>query len=107
MAKNHSKIHTKFYPTKGRNSKKFSIYVSRLPFSFAHALLTDCSGARVGQNLAWYGSTYSTVEDRLEDRVMAWANEAKDYNLESNKCRVGRVCGHYTQMVWAETTQVV
>jgi uncharacterized protein YkwD len=37
--------------------------------------------------------------------VEAWASEAKDYDYRSNRCRQGR-CGHYTQIVWRNTTSV-
>ena len=33
-----------------------------------------------------------------------WAAESKDYDYASNKCR--KVCGHYTQIVWASTKAV-
>ncbi|HEV1287898.1 MAG TPA: CAP domain-containing protein [Bryobacteraceae bacterium] len=36
--------------------------------------------------------------------VSAWGSEVKDYDYASNTCR--RVCGHYTQIVWASTKQV-
>jgi pathogenesis-related protein 1 len=36
--------------------------------------------------------------------VDSWASEAKDYDYASNKCR--KVCGHYTQIVWASTKEV-
>ena len=36
--------------------------------------------------------------------VKAWADEAPQYNYETNKC--SGVCGHYTQIVWASTTSV-
>jgi uncharacterized protein YkwD len=36
--------------------------------------------------------------------VAAWDAEAGDYDYRSNKCR--RVCGHYTQIVWASTERV-
>jgi pathogenesis-related protein 1 len=38
--------------------------------------------------------------------VMDWASEAADYSYSSNKCAPGKVCGHYTQLVWRDTTQV-
>ena len=87
------------------SSKMFQKRIHSLT-RFAHAVLTDCSGARIGQNLAYYGSSYGDVEDDLEARVMAWAAEVEDYDLESNTCRPGKMCGHYTQMVWADTKQV-
>jgi pathogenesis-related protein 1 len=39
-----------------------------------------------------------------EQVVEAWASESRDYDYKSNKCR--KVCGHYTQLVWAATKQV-
>jgi len=39
-----------------------------------------------------------------EDVVRAWAAEAANYRYDSNTCR--GLCGHYTQIVWRDTTQV-
>jgi uncharacterized protein YkwD len=36
--------------------------------------------------------------------VGTWDAEAQDYNYAHNTCR--KVCGHYTQVVWASTKQV-
>ena len=36
--------------------------------------------------------------------VKAWADEVRDYDYKSNKCR--GVCGHYTQIVWRDTKEV-
>ena len=36
--------------------------------------------------------------------VKAWADEARDYDYSSNKCR--GVCGHYTQIIWGDTKEV-
>lgn len=36
--------------------------------------------------------------------VNAWGSEVEDYNYATNQC--SGVCGHYTQMVWRDTTQV-
>ena len=40
------------------------------------------------------------------DAVAAWAGEAKDYDVTRNACRNGSACGHYTQLVWRNTTKV-
>ena len=39
-----------------------------------------------------------------EHVVHAWAAEAPDYDHVSNSCM--RMCGHYTQIVWRETSKV-
>ncbi|VDD76757.1 unnamed protein product [Mesocestoides corti] len=36
--------------------------------------------------------------------AQGWYNEIKDYDYASDRCR--GVCGHYTQMIWAKTTEV-
>ncbi|MGB3693941.1 MAG: CAP domain-containing protein [Spirulinaceae cyanobacterium] len=38
--------------------------------------------------------------------VQMWAGEIKDYDYETNSCASGKVCGHYTQVVWSKTTEV-
>ncbi|MEN6536355.1 MAG: CAP domain-containing protein [Bryobacteraceae bacterium] len=39
-----------------------------------------------------------------EEVVDAWAEESRNYNYKSNKCR--GMCGHYTQIVWSDTKEV-
>lgn len=53
----------------------------------------------VGENI--YGSSGSASGPAA---VNAWAAEAANYNYSSNTCT--GVCGHYTQLVWRETTRV-
>ncbi len=38
--------------------------------------------------------------------VTAWAAEEAFYNYAKNTCLPGEMCGHYTQLVWANTTEV-
>lgn len=38
--------------------------------------------------------------------VKAWADEVSDYNYTANACVGSKMCGHYTQIVWADTSQV-
>ncbi|KAG0467070.1 hypothetical protein HPP92_018650 [Vanilla planifolia] len=40
------------------------------------------------------------------DAVRAWVDEGKDYDYASNSCAAGKVCGHYTQVVWAASTDL-
>jgi len=35
-----------------------------------------------------------------------WAGEWSDYDYASNTCGAGKVCGHYTQVVWRGSTAV-
>ena len=38
--------------------------------------------------------------------VDAWASEKTDYSYRKNKCKPGKMCGHYTQIVWQSTEKV-
>ncbi|MEZ4367461.1 MAG: CAP domain-containing protein [Kofleriaceae bacterium] len=53
----------------------------------------------VGENI--FGSSAPTTGTSA---VSAWASEESDYDYDTNTCT--GVCGHYTQLVWAETTKV-
>lgn len=55
-----------------------------------------------GENLA----SASGQQLSPERVVNMWGEEVKDYNYNSNSCKPGKMCGHYTQIVWRKTTQV-
>lgn len=75
---------------------KWGAQLKRKKCDFSH------SDYPYGENL-WMGTTgYYTVTDVVD----SWANERLDYNYEKNKCRRGKMCGHYTQIVWANTKKV-
>lgn len=38
--------------------------------------------------------------------VQNWASESSFYDYGKNTCAPGKTCGHYTQLVWRNTTQV-
>jgi pathogenesis-related protein 1 len=50
----------------------------------------------------------SVQEITAEDVVESWASEKQWYDYEADACRApeGESCGHYTQIVWADTTGV-
>jgi pathogenesis-related protein 1 len=55
-----------------------------------------------GENIFASTATSATISDA----VQAWASEASDYDQATNSCRTGKVCGHYTQLVWRSSTGV-
>lgn len=57
---------------------------------------------RLGENLA--AATLDTWT--TEQMVRGWASESADYDYATNTCAAGKVCGHYTQLVWRKTTGV-
>jgi pathogenesis-related protein 1 len=67
---------------------------------------------KYGENLYW-GSAVNWSDGRKELQnvtpqkvVDSWASEKADYDYTNNSCTPGKMCGHYTQMVWRTTTTV-
>ncbi len=48
----------------------------------------------------------STGRTTVAHAVRAWANEKNQYNYQQNRCKPGKQCGHYTQIVWKGTTDL-
>ncbi|VDK24289.1 unnamed protein product [Taenia asiatica] len=55
-----------------------------------------------GQNLAVSGGSGRN----LVRMATGWWDEVHDYTYDTNTCAPGKVCGHYTQMVWAASEEV-
>ena len=74
--------------------------------SYANKIAKKCelvhSGNGYGENLSANWGWESTPEEV----VQGWASERADYNYSDNSCNPGRVCGHYTQVVWADSTKL-
>jgi pathogenesis-related protein 1 len=67
---------------------------------------------KYGENLYWEGAL-SRSDGRKEllnvtpDQVVdLWGREKANYDYASNQCTQGKLCGHYTQIVWRTTTSV-
>jgi len=56
----------------------------------------------MGQNL--YATTGRTL--RVKHAINSWYNEKSDYTYETMQCVAGKMCGHYTQVVWAASREV-
>ncbi|XP_004602871.2 glioma pathogenesis-related protein 1 [Sorex araneus] len=54
----------------------------------------------LGENI-WTG-TVSNFS--VSSAITSWYNEVKDYDFKTRRCR--SVCGHYTQVVWADSFKV-
>jgi pathogenesis-related protein 1 len=59
-------------------------------------------------NSPWGQNLYEiTGSEHLPQQIVnGWAAEAKDFDFDTNNCKEGRICGHYTQIVWSKTKQV-
>lgn len=57
-----------------------------------------------GENLyAYGGSTAATTPTKV---VTSWMSEKPDWNFATKSCGAGKVCGHYTQVVWRSSIRV-
>jgi pathogenesis-related protein 1 len=65
-----------------------------------------------GENLFWVGpirwsdGRLERADYTAEMITNIWADERRDYRYRSNSCRRGKICGHYTQVVWRETQEI-
>ncbi|EEF40261.1 Venom allergen 5.01, putative [Ricinus communis] len=57
------------------------------------------------KTLADYAKASPQPNFNAKDAVKIWADEKKFYDRKSNSCKGGE-CGHYTQIVWHDTSQV-
>lgn len=55
-----------------------------------------------GENI-WTGSASSFSMAAVVDD---WGNEAKHFDPHTGTCAAGKVCGHFTQIVWKSTTKL-
>ncbi|XWS56775.1 hypothetical protein CRYUN_Cryun09bG0114500 [Craigia yunnanensis] len=73
--------------------------------NYSQGRIDNCDLVRAvvpsGQNLAWSSNDLSGT-----DAVKLWVDEKMDYDLESGFCASGRVCNHYTQVIWINSTQL-
>ncbi len=65
-----------------------------------------------GENLYWASAVLWSDGKRELQKVLSskvvddWASERTDYNYQLNSCTPGKMCGHFTQVVWRSTTKV-
>ncbi|KAL0484445.1 pathogenesis-related protein [Acrasis kona] len=84
---------------------------------FASAYASNCQGSNLvshnpnrvidgiylGENI--FGTTDINTISAMQ-AVDYWASEKAYYNYASNRCALGKICGHYTQMVWKSSTLI-
>ena len=89
--------------------KAESDYLNKIPMRHSDQQLRPGSG----ENLAWrlVRSTSSDIWGRTllaspSTIAKDWGDEKYHYDYQSNSCRRGEQCGHYTQMIWESTRKV-
>lgn len=74
--------------------------------------MQHAKGGGEGENLHWASAVVWSdgrrdVQSVTPAQVVgSWASEEADYDYARNRCRRGKVCGHYTQIVWKTSTHV-
>ncbi|XP_020096396.1 pathogenesis-related protein PRB1-3-like [Ananas comosus] len=74
--------------------------------NYANERIGDCqlvhSGGPYGENLfEGFGADYTAA-----DAVNDWVSEKQYYDHATNTCAQGQECGHYTQVVWRDSTTI-
>ncbi|KAL2613363.1 hypothetical protein R1flu_025055 [Riccia fluitans] len=59
------------------------------------------SGGPYGENIFWASWKSTPLQ-----AVNAWVAEKQYYKYSTNTCATGKVCGHYTQVIWKRTTNL-
>ena len=99
-------VHNSYRSEVGIEDLTWSDELATSATEWAEQLAADCafqhSSGNYGENL-WMGTSNAFS---ITDVVDAWGSEKENYTYSDNSCADGEVCGHYTQMVWENTTQV-
>ncbi|MCD7451628.1 hypothetical protein HAX54_012890 [Datura stramonium] len=85
---------------------KWNDTLAAFAHEYASTRLGDCKLVHsqspvYGENLAMSTGDISAVQ-----AINLWVDEKSNYDYESNTCKEGTMCGHYTQVVWKNTLQV-
>lgn len=98
----HNKVRLHFNEPLLKWDKKLARYARR----WASKRLKDCkmihSYGPYGENLFWGKRDHWTPAQA----VQSWIREHKYYDSETNECAFGQMCGHYTQVVWRDTSRL-
>nr|WPD49276.1 hypothetical protein [Hirudo nipponia] len=79
-----------------------SMWADGCVFKHGHPTSVKTNYGYVGQNIFW--SSSESVD--AVDGIQKFFDEKKDYIYSQTKCRERAVCGHYTQVVWADSEYV-
>ncbi len=74
--------------------------------------MVHSDAGQLGENLHW-ASAVQWSDGRTQKKEVSptqtadsWGAEKAHYNYAANRCTKGKMCGHYTQMVWKSTTEL-
>ncbi len=93
-------------PALARRAQSWASRLAREGCDMRHSRAPD-----VGENIFYASARRSGGRRQIQaitprTVVDAWARERADYSHARNRCAPGKVCGHYTQVVWSGTREV-
>ncbi|XP_071714978.1 pathogenesis-related protein PR-1 type-like [Rutidosis leptorrhynchoides] len=85
---------------------KWDPTVAKFAVSYANKRKAD--GALVHSHYDKYGENIALGWGEFTglDAMKLWVDEKRDYDYKSNSCKPGKMCAHYTQVVWKNTTRI-
>uniref|UniRef100_A0A0D3GP37 SCP domain-containing protein n=1 Tax=Oryza barthii TaxID=65489 RepID=A0A0D3GP37_9ORYZ len=75
-----------------------AVAIATIVVATTTTMAVDLSDAEKAHAAGWVG--------KPADAMGSWVGEKPYYDRSSNSCVGGKVCGHYTQVVWSRTTQI-
>jgi pathogenesis-related protein 1 len=89
----------------GTTPLRWSASLAQSSQAYANHLATlgrvEHGNSRYGENL-FFASRASNYRDAFG----IWSAEERNYDHLNRACQEGRVCGHYTQLVWSRTKEM-
>ncbi len=99
----------------GLPSLKWSTSLAKTADSWANTLASESCNLRhashserngYGENLYGSWSSDPRMKTSPRDVTKSWLDESGDYIYDTNSCAEGKVCGHYTQIIWRGTSHL-
>jgi pathogenesis-related protein 1 len=76
--------------------------LSDVASTWAAGCVFEHSTTPYGENLAVFSANDTSPREVVE----LWAAEVADYDYDANRCAPQKQCGHYTQVVWRDSSEV-
>lgn len=103
--------HNELRAKKGVPPLTYDLKLEAFAKKWSNHLASTAGGCRLihsratgqGENLAMFMGYKTLSPSSVFDM---WAAEEVDYSYAKNTCKKGKVCGHYTQLVWKTTQRV-
>ncbi|XP_074288282.1 pathogenesis-related protein PR-1 type-like [Silene latifolia] len=74
--------------------------------AYARERAVDCALQHSGSPVYGENIAMSTGDLSPSLAIKLWVGEKPDYDYELNTCTEGKMCGHYTQVIWKNTKSI-